>query len=86
MTGPKRKVTSLPTFPFFRVIPWVVPPPRMPVTTRIITFLVGDPELNLHLPQLLGGGTTQVIPVSFRQGKTWPLPVGAGVKESILAL
>ena len=23
-------------------IPWVVPPPRMPVTTRIITFLVGD--------------------------------------------
>ena len=21
---------------------WVVPPPRMPVTTRIITFLVGD--------------------------------------------
>ena len=22
---------------------WVVPPPRMPVTTRIITFLVGDP-------------------------------------------
>ena len=31
-------------------IPWVVPPPRMPVTTRIITFLVGDPNLNLHLP------------------------------------
>ena len=24
-------------------ITWVVPPPRMPVTTRIITFLVGDP-------------------------------------------
>ena len=22
---------------------WVVPPPRMPVTTRMITFLVGDP-------------------------------------------
>ena len=33
----------------------------MPVTTRIITFLVGNPNLNLHLPQLLGGGTTQVI-------------------------
>ena len=32
------------------------------VTTRIITFLVGDPNLNLHLPQLLGGGTTQQIP------------------------
>ena len=27
-----------------------------------ITFLVGDPNLNLHLPQLLGGGTTQNIP------------------------
>ena len=28
-------------------------------TTRIIIFLVGDPNLNLHLP--LGGGTTQDI-------------------------
>ena len=28
----------------------------MPVTTRIITFLVGHPELNLHFPLLLGGG------------------------------
>ena len=27
----------------FLAIPWVVPPPRIPVTTRIITFLVGDP-------------------------------------------
>ena len=26
-----------------------------------ITFLVGNPELNLHLPQLLGGGETQMI-------------------------
>ena len=26
-----------------------------------ITFLVGDPNLNLHLPQFLGGGTTQGI-------------------------
>ena len=26
------------------------------VTTRIITFLVGNPNLNLHLPLLLGGG------------------------------
>ena len=24
-------------------------PPRMPVTTRIIPFLIGNPELNLHL-------------------------------------
>ena len=30
------------------------------VTTRIIIFLVGDP-INLHLPLLLGGGTTQNI-------------------------
>ena len=44
-------------------IPWVVPLPRIPVTTRIITFLVEDPKLNLHLPRLLGGGTTQGIPI-----------------------
>ncbi len=32
------------------------------VTTRIITFLVGDPELNLHLPQeSWEGGTTQGV-------------------------
>ena len=29
------------------------PLPRMPVTTRIIMFLVADPNLNLHLPPLL---------------------------------
>ena len=29
--------------PLTASLPWVVPPPRMPVTTRIITFLVGDP-------------------------------------------
>ena len=51
---------------FFR---WVVQPPTrktcrllrstphpVTVTTRIITFLVGNPNLNLHLPLLLGGG------------------------------
>ena len=45
------------------IIHWVVPLPRMPVTTRIITFLVGNPgiPINLHLPLLLGGGTTQMI-------------------------
>ena len=42
------------------VILWVVPPPRIPVTTRNITFLVGDPY-KLSFPLLLGGGTTQVI-------------------------
>ncbi len=52
------------------VIFWVVPLPRIPVTTRIIVFLVGDPNLNLHLPLLLGGGTTQVIlDVLFHCGK-----------------
>ena len=43
-------------------IPWVVPlPSTVTVTTRIIVFLVGDPNLNLRLPLLLGGGTTQGI-------------------------
>ena len=32
-----------------------------PPPSKSITFLVGDPNLNLHLPQLLGGGTTQGI-------------------------
>ncbi len=41
-------------------ITWVAPFP-VTVTTRIITFLVRDPKLNLHLPQLPGGGTTQDI-------------------------
>ena len=33
-------------------IVWVVPLPRMPVTTRmkIFIFSFGDPNLNLHLP------------------------------------
>ena len=31
-------------------------PHPVTVTTRIITFLVGNPNLNLHLPLLLGGG------------------------------
>ena len=39
---------------------WVVPPPRIPVTTRIITFLVGNPY-KPSFPLLLGGGTTQKI-------------------------
>ena len=32
-------------------------------------FLVGDPNLNLHLPQLLGGGTTQSIRILAAAGK-----------------
>ena len=42
-------------------ISWVVPPLPVTVTTGTIIFLVGDPNLNLHLPLLLGGGTTQAI-------------------------
>ena len=34
-------------------------PLTVTVTTRIIPFLVGNPELNLHLPLLLGRGTIQ---------------------------
>ena len=40
---------------------WVWPPHRIPVTTRAIMFLVGDPNLNLHLPLLLGRGHPQAI-------------------------
>ena len=46
---------------FFCVYPWLFPRP-VTVTTRIITYLVGDSNLNLHLPLLLGGGHTQCIP------------------------
>ena len=35
-------------FPEVYMIPWVWPPPRMPVTTRSITWLLGNPNLNLH--------------------------------------
>ena len=41
----------------------IIPLPRMPVITMIIIFLgSGIPINNLHLPLLLGGGTTQFIP------------------------
>ncbi len=42
----------------FRVIDiiWVVPPPRMPVTTRIIPFLIGNLNLNLHFHYYWEGG------------------------------
>ena len=39
-------------------------PVPVTVSKRIVTFLVGDPELNLHLPLLLGGGSTQSTPQS----------------------
>ena len=60
------------SFPFtffmsfhFLITFWVylgLSPLWVTVTTGIITFLVGNPNLNLHLPRLLlGGGTTQRI-------------------------
>ena len=34
--------------------PWIYPPPKtVTVTTRTLTFFVGNPELNLHSPLLL---------------------------------
>ena len=44
-----------------RVICWVVPLPRLLVTTRIISCLGSGIPINLHLPLLLGRGTTQLI-------------------------
>ena len=56
------RVPGSSTFQFLgRFLVWlgVVPWPKMPVSARIVIFLVVDPELNLHLPLLRGGGTTQ---------------------------
>ena len=41
-------------YPYIRILPLLVR-----VTTRIITFQVGDAELNLHLALLLGGQASQ---------------------------
>ena len=49
-------------------IPWMWPPPRMPVTTRIITFLVGDPDLNLHHPQRCEQCLIAMPPLACGQG------------------
>ena len=56
------------------------------VTTRIITSLVGDPNLNLHLPQLLRGGTTQCMTFhQFYPPFSAPLgPFPCGVKAETL--
>ena len=43
---------------FFSDISWLVPVPRMPVTTRITIFLVGDFQAKPSFPTgILGGGT-----------------------------
>ncbi len=61
--------------------PWLVPPPRMLARHHqdYEPFLVGNPNLNLHLPQLLGGGTTQRSPLL----PTWSLPKTFGWKVTI---
>ena len=46
---------------FLAFITWVVALPMIPVTTRIITFLVGDPYKPSFATGILGGGTTQFI-------------------------
>ena len=47
---------------------WVVPLPRIPVTTRIIIFLVGNPNLNLHLPlEYWEGGKPRHIIIIIQQ-------------------
>ena len=45
---------------YFWYLCWVVPCPAI-VTTRIIICLIGETSVNLHLPLLLGGGTTQYL-------------------------
>ena len=46
-------------------VPWVVPLPRIPVTTRIILFLVGDHNQIFIATGILGGGTTQGVPLTY---------------------
>ena len=51
------------------LVGWIVyylgcPPAQIqspPITTRIITFLVGNPYINFHLPLLLGGGQPNIL-------------------------
>ena len=42
------------------MIAWVVPLPKMPPPRKHSICWLGDPEPNLHLPLLLGRGTTQI--------------------------
>ena len=53
---------------FHRGLFWVWRPPRMPVTTRIISFLGSGIQINLHLPLLLGGGHTQGLLELLKSG------------------
>ncbi len=51
------------------IISWVVPLPRMPVTTRILIFLGSGIPINLHLPLLLGELTAARAAASRKVGK-----------------
>ena len=44
------------------------PPDPVTVTTKTIPFLVGNPNLNLHLSLLLGGGYSCCFFVRIQQG------------------
>ena len=59
---------NIPTLTYLG-LSWVVPPPRMTVTTRITIFLVGNTNLNRSLPLLLGGGTTRGLSLRVRTYK-----------------
>ena len=59
---------------------WSCPPAQH---SRTIIFLVGDPELNLHLPLLLGGGTTQVTLSSHPEASCLKLPGHDGAQTHI---
>ena len=57
-------------------IPWVVPPPNNSHHQDYEPFLVGNPNLNLHLPQASWGGTTQHIhPWKLRCWTVEPHPI-----------
>ena len=58
-TGPKAICWK-----FLGRMPWVVPPPTNSHHQDCYIFSRGIP-INLHLPQLLGGGTIQTMPVYF---------------------
>ena len=44
-------------------LPWVWPPLSNNHHQDFVTVLVGNPNQNLHLPLLLGGGHTQILPI-----------------------
>ena len=59
--GPSKKESSRPTNSAGAIHFFPKNIPHFPVTSQdCYVFRLGDPNLNLHLPLLLGGGTTQI--------------------------